>query len=350
MAQKSWPKSRTNVRFSGDFLKYVDSISPQILSVSRSTDIPAFYSDWLIERLHEGYSIWLNPMNQKPLVVNFENVKFIVFWTKNPVPLFKHLSRIDDMKINYYFQYSLNDYEKEGLEPHLPGLSERINSFKKLSQRIGKEKVIWRFDPLILSENISLDILIKKVKKVGNELHPYTEKLVISFIDITPYNAVRRNLDKCNYPTVREFKENEMRIFAEKLNHLNEDWGLKIATCGELIDLSEFGIEHNKCIDPELIKRICYSDLKFMKYLSDHPEKDKGQRANCGCIASKDIGMYNTCMHQCIYCYANRFISIVRKNYDNYLLSKNSPVLNGSSDWERQYLNEKSDQISLDKF
>jgi DNA repair photolyase len=349
MVKPGWPKSQTKIEI-GAITKNAPSISPFILSVSRSTDIPAFYSDWFIERLKEGYAVWLNPINRKPQIINFENVKFIVFWTKNDIPLRKHLKYIDDVNIRYYFQYSINDYEKEALEPNVPPLSVRINSFKELSSKIGKDKVIWRFDPLLLSKRITIDTLTSKIQKVGNLIHPFTEKLVISFIDIEPYRAVRRNLDNFHHKDVREFTQDEMLIFAEKLENINRCWGLQIATCGEMIDLSEFGIEHNRCIDPELMKRICNNDSDFRRYISEHSEKDKGQREVCGCMASKDIGMYNTCMHQCVYCYANHFSQTVINNYQKHLESKHSAIINGSCNWEEEFIETKSSQISLDKF
>jgi len=345
----TWTKSYTEIKL-GEKKKTAPSISPYIISVSRSTDIPAFYSDWFYERLREGYSVWLNPMNQKPQIVNFENVKFIVFWTKNERPLHKYLKKIDEKKIRYYFQYSINDYEKEGFEPNVPPLYDRISSFIELSNQIGRERVIWRFDPLVLSDRITINVLLEKIKKIGDLLHPFTEKLVISFIDIEPYRAVRRNLDNLNFFDVREFNEEEMRIFAEKLEEINENWGLKIATCGEIIDLSEFGIEHNKCIDPELIKRLCFDDFDFIKYVNNNAEKDKGQRDVCGCMASKDIGMYNTCMHQCVYCYANHFNQMVKNNYQKHLESDHSPTINGSRNWERILSEDKSNQKSLNSF
>ncbi|MCM2466016.1 DUF1848 domain-containing protein [Methanoculleus sp. CWC-02] len=325
-------------------------MSPPILSVSRSTDIPAFYSEWFIERLHKGYSVWLNPMNQKPQVINFENAKFIVFWTKNASSMLKHLSDIDNMDIRYYFQYAVNNYEREGFESNLPPLSERIASFIELSKVIGKEKVIWRFDPLILSNDITIDSLLENVKTVGDALHQYTEKLVISFVDINPYTRVRNNLNNANYEDVREFTENEMRMFSEKLAQMNEEWGLQISTCGEIIDLSDFDIMHNRCIDPELIRRICSDMPAFLTYINEHSNKDKGQRNSCGCIPSKDIGQYNTCMHQCTYCYANHFSKTVENNYQSHLKSIDSPTINGSNSWERYFLNEKTEQLSFDRF
>lgn len=348
MSNQTWSKGTVKIEYN-NLIKDVPCILPEILSVSRSTDIPAFYSDWFINRLDEGYSVWLNPMNQKPQIIKFDNVKFIVFWTKNSKPLHVFLKKIDDKGILYYFQYTLTNYDKYGLEPNLPLLSERIITFKELSKKIGKERVIWRFDPLLLSNTITIDTLIKNIEFVGYQIHEFTEKLVISFIDITPYKKVRTNLNNAGFSDIREFTHEEMKEFGYKLSQLNRKWGLKISTCGEIIDLDEYEIEHNKCIDSELIKRICSSNSGFVKFVTDNFQKDKGQRDCCGCISSKDIGMYNTCMHQCVYCYANHFQNAVCNNYNKHLKNNNSPVINGSDVWLQHFFKD-NDQKSLDFF
>ena len=138
-------------------------VSPVILSVSRSTDIPAFYAEWFMNRLREGYAVWYNPFNRQPMRVSFDRVKFIVFWSKNPAPLLPHLPELDRRGIRYYFQFTLNDYEKEGFEPNVPPLTQRIATFLQLSARLGKERVIWRFDPLILSPGTTPRQLLTRI-------------------------------------------------------------------------------------------------------------------------------------------------------------------------------------------
>lgn len=302
-------------------------IYPVIISASRRTDIPAFFSEWFIDKLKKGYLIWKNPFNQKNYVVSFKNTRLIVFWTKYAEPVIKYLNLIDEMGFNYYFTYTVNDYEDENLEPNVPSLEKRIKNFIELSKRIGKEKVIWRFDPLLLSDKITVDKLIKKIKKVGNEIFKYTEKLVISFADINVYKKVQKNLGKLN-DNYREFKENEMRTIAKNLSKLAQKWNIDVAICAEKINLSEYNIKHNRCIDPDLILKLFGNDLELMKYLgvSDNKTfklnfkklKDKGQRRECGCIKSKDIGYYNTCMHLCRYCYANFSDELVKINITRY--------------------------------
>lgn len=297
---------------------------PIIISASRSTDIPAFHSEWFMNRLRAGYVKWINPFNQQKMTVSFKNARLIVFWTKNPKPIIKHLKEIDQKNINYYFTYTLNDYEREGFEPNIPSFKDRIETFKELSKMIGKDKVIWRFDPIIKTNKMPIESILKKIKRVGDKIHKYTEKLVISFADINIYNKVQSNLAKRGIIS-SELTVAEIEKLAKGIQELNKDWGLVIATCAEKSDLKKYGIEHNKCVDDELMIRLFKGDKALMDYLGYEEDlfstkvvrkylKDKGQRKECGCIISKDIGQYNTCGHLCVYCYANHSEALVKNN------------------------------------
>ena len=309
---------------------------PVILSASRSTDISAFYSDWFLGRLRSGYSAWINPFNQEHYRISFEDVRMVVFWSKNPKPMLERLDEIEALGFKqYYFQFTLNDYVSEGLEPNVPSVAERIDTFRRLADRIGKERVIWRFDPLLLTDKITIDGLINRIGDIGFQLKDYTEKLVFSFIDISSYRKVQKNLAGFN---CREFIAEEQVKFAMNLAKLNEELGLELATCGELADLSAYGIKHNKCVDDELIMRLFHDDPKLMEYIGAEydmfegwsikkSKKDKGQRKACGCIVSKDIGMYNTCPHLCRYCYANSHDSLVMANWKSHCENSSSPMI-----------------------
>lgn len=322
----------------------VEASAPVIISASRSTDIPAFYAKWFINRIKAGYCVWYNPFNQKPMYVSFENTKVVVFWTKNPEPMIEFLPELDKRGIHYYFQVTLNDYEKEGFEPNVPSLQKRIDTFKRLSQLVGKEKVIWRFDPLVLSDNLSPRQLLTKIYHIGNAIKGYTDKLVFSFVDVKAYRKVQNNLvketpyfTKDNVETAEPQgdKRYELVEGLVKLREYwkSEGWNIQLATCAEEIDLEQYDIEHNKCIDGDLMECIFSDDKELLYYLKTGklPEKDlfgmlpeiplksknlkdKGQREICGCMESKDIGMYNTCRHFCVYCYANTSKEIVFKN------------------------------------
>lgn len=321
--------------------------APVIISASRSTDIPAFYAKWFINRLKAGYCVWYNPFNHKPLYVSFEKCRAVVFWTKNPKPLMPYLEELDNRGINYYFQFTLNDYVNEGFEPNVASVKSRLETFIQLSERIGKERVIWRFDPIIITPQLSPREILKKIWRLGDSLRGHTDKLVFSFVDVAAYRKVQNNLVKetlfFNKGNVlsAESSASQIQEIVEGLvkcrNRWKEEgWEVALATCAEKIDLDSYGIEHNRCIDGELMKRIFKNDIDLVYYINygklpDHnalfdtsgdevkplsPEKikDKGQRKECGCMISKDIGMYNTCLHNCVYCYANTSKELVSRN------------------------------------
>ena len=321
---------------------------PMIISASRSTDIPAFYADWFFHRLKVGYSAWTNPFNGVKNYVSYKNTHFIVFWSKNPHPLLKHLDYLRERNIGCYIQYTLNDYEEEGLERGVKSLAGRIDTFKQLVEKLGKGSVIWRFDPMILTDGISLNYLLEKVRNIGNQLHGYTEKFVFSYADIKTYKKVKHNLEVGGI-SYREWTETQMDEFASKIADLNreEGWNFQLATCGEKINISEYGIFHNRCIDGDLITRLAWRDKQLMDFIkvkimdvptpslfgeTELPEgaillpenhyfvsshkKDAGQRQFCECMASKDIGEYNTCPHLCEYCYANTTKQLALQNWE----------------------------------
>ena len=330
----AWDKIKVITQYG----EIVDAQSPIIISASRATDIPAFYSDWLVERIKAGYVKWRNPFNGVPLYVTFKNARLIVFWSKNPKPIIKHLDFIQEHIPNFYFQYTLNDYDNDSLELKVPKLQFRIDTFQELSEKIGKEKVIWRFDPLILTDKIGVDELLRKTEKIGDKLKGFTDKMVFSFADIALYKKVQSNLQK-NHIKYREFDEQTMNEYAAGLQELNKNWGFEIGTCAERIPLEKYEITHNKCVDDDLMIKLFSEDKVLMDFLGVkitppdifNPEptifksknnKDKGQRQFCGCSISKDIGEYNTCPHLCEYCYANTSKDTALKNWN---LHKQNP-------------------------
>lgn len=329
--------------------KEVEAAAPAIVSASRSTDIPAFYAKWFINRIKAGYCVWYNPFNQKPMYISFANTKVVVFWSKNPEPMIEYLPELDKRGIHYYFQITLNDYENEGFEPNVPSLQHRIEVFKRLSSMIGREKVIWRFDPLILTNQLTPRQLLTKIYHVGNQLKGYTDKLVFSFIDVKAYRKVQNNLIKEtpfftreNVETAEPDGDKRMELISGLVklrdHWRSEGWNLTLATCAEAIDLESYGIKYNRCIDSELMEALFSEDKELLYYLRTgtlppkngvifHDDiilplirknlKDKGQRKACGCMISKDIGMYNTCGHFCVYCYANTSRELVSRNMAN---------------------------------
>jgi DNA repair photolyase len=334
-----------NIKIIAENGEEVSAQAPVIISASRSTDIPAFYSDWFIERFKRGYLKWKNPFNGLYSYVAFKNTRLIVFWSKNPKAMIKHIDYFDDQNINYYFQYTLNDYDKEKLEANVPSVEKRIETFLELSEKIGKEKVIWRFDPYILTNSSGVQELLKRTEYIGDKLYGHTEKLVFSFADINSYRKVENNLNrqKVKYS---EFSVETMDELAQGLMQLNEKWNYEIGTCAEKIDLNKYGIVHNKCVDDDLMIKLFHDDHELMNVLGvkvNGPDlfnsdstikkgkslKDPGQRALCGCIISKDIGQYNTCPHGCVYCYANTSHGVATSNFNQHRKNLEGETITG---------------------
>lgn len=296
-----------------------------ILSVSRRTDIPAFYAEWFMERLRQKYVLVRNPFNTHSISripLSPENVDAIVFWTKNSKPIHRYLDEIDELGYKYYFQYTITPYKKD-MEENIQDKKEIVETFQTLSKKIGSEKVILRYDPVILSDNYTIDFHKKAFARLCDLLAPYTKKIVFSFLD--DYKKISKNIKQLN---IKEISAEEMCIMAEYFADTAKKYNLKIESCAEQIDLERFGINHGKCIDNELIEKITGYKLSVGR---------DNQRNACGCIKCIDIGEYNTCMHKCLYCYANINKEAAFKNYK--LHDKKSPLLIG-------YVDEIKDKIT----
>lgn len=331
--------------------------TPVIVSASRSTDIPAFYSDWFINRLEKGYVKWINPFNGVPLYVSLAEARLFVFWSKNPKPMLEclpgrnesPLDVLDARHTNYYFQFTLNDYDEERIEPRVPPVAERIETFRRLSERLGRDRVVWRFDPLVLTDKLDIRQLVEKVERLGDRIAPFTSRLVFSFIDVAAYRKVVANLSRCEL-NAREFRSDEMEAVASEIGRLVKDWGISAGTCAEIRDLAAYGIEHNRCVDDRLMVKCFSRDIELMKFIgaryvsgdmfadnevkkvdhwevSEKSKKDTGQRTACGCVMSKDIGMYNTCPHLCRYCYANTSDATVLANRAKHVRNPHGELL-----------------------
>lgn len=272
-----------------------------IISCSRRTDIPAFYSDWFFNRLREGYVCVRNPVNRRQIrriSLAPQDVDCFVFWTKNPAPMLDRLHLLNDY--TYYFQFTLTPYGKD-IEPHLPPRDETSDTFIRLSGMIGKQRMIWRYDPILISDQIKLDYHVDHFGQMADRLAGHTQKCVISFIDI--YRHIGSRLSGLS---VRAPEEADMRKLASAIARITGRLGIAVETCAEKIDLSDLGIKHGKCVDDHMISEMIGRKL--------NAAKDKYQRELCGCISSVDIGEYNTCGHLCKYCYANVSPKKIEKN------------------------------------
>jgi len=287
-----------------------------IISASRRTDIPAFYSQWFINRIKDGYVLVPNPFNPKMIsqvCLTPEVVDCIVFWTKNPYPMLDKLKELQDY--NYYFQYTLNPYGKD-LENNLPDLKRRIEIFKYLADLVGKEKVIWRYDPILTNEKYNVNFHIDAFAEIAYELRDYTERCMLGFID--HYSHIRKEVARFN---IKPLQKDEIEAMAVSFRNTAELCSFTLETCTIKVNLTHQGISAGMCIDKQLIERIVGYPISA--------KKDKNQRDICNCIESIDIGTYESCLNGCIYCYA------IKGNYNTAEFNarkhdKNSPMLIGN--------------------
>lgn len=289
-----------------------------ILSASRRTDIPNYYSEWFINRIKEGYLYVKNPMNAHQISrieLSPDVVDCIVFWTKNPINMF---DKLDDLKdYQYYFQITLTGYGRD-VEPGLPDKNKvLLPAFKELSEKIGKKRTIWRYDPILINNKYTKEYHYRAFGKIADELKDHTERVVISFVDL--YAKTQRNTAGLN---IESTGNDEMIEIAEKLANIAHEKGLRIESCAEAIDLESVGVAHGHCIDKQLIEELIGCPIKG--------SKDKNQRPECGCLESVEVGSYNTCKNGCRYCYAN--FNKERVISQSHLYDPNSPLLCGYVD------------------
>ncbi len=292
-----------------------------IISASRRTDIPAFYSEWFMNRIRAGYCTAVNPFNRKQVFyvsLRPEEVEVIVFWTKNPKPLLKHLKELDDRGYRYYFQYTLNDYP-DVIEPNLPDIKKKVETFKELADLIGPARVIWRYDPIILSNITGIDYHKGKIDYLARELEDSTHRLVLSIVDeYRKASCSFHHLERQGVIIHRQSTERDVDELINFIVGMADRRNMATFSCAEDLDLAPYGLMPGKCIDDSYIKKVFCINVRS--------EKDKSQRLACGCVRSKDIGAYDTCLHGCRYCYAGT-LSAAQKNRENHFMD--SPSIQG---------------------
>lgn len=273
-----------------------------IISASRRTDIPAFYGDWLMNRLREGYCLVPHPMNLQTISrvpLRVDDVDAIVFWTKYPKALFPHLPEIASRGYRFIFLYTVTPYAAP-LESRLPPLEDRVQMFRELGRKISAERVIWRYDPIILSNQTDETFHLENFAKLAALLEGFTRRVIVSFLDYYPF-VTRRLADLRKYDFkvlgADEIVPRALTL-AEGLRRIALQHGMDIQSCAEEQDLRKSGVSPGSCIDGLLLHRLFGGRFPV--------KKDPGQRKKCLCTISKDIGIYDTCGHQCTYCYATR--------------------------------------------
>lgn len=285
-----------------------------IVSVSRRMDIPAFYSEWFFNRINAGEVLIRNPFNRNQVsrvMLNRDSVDCFIFWTKNPKPMMDQLQLLAGY--HYYFQFTLNSYGAD-IETKVGNKTEIIETFRQLSMKVGKEKMIWRYDPILLNQVYTKEYHYKWFDVLAQKLGGCTDQCVISFVD--DYKESRKNAATLALETITE---RDMLEIGAELVKIAQKYHILIKSCGETSDLSVVGIQQGQCIDPYLISWITGKD--FTK------SKEDTMRGGCKCVKSIDIGEYNSCLHYCAYCYANYNSSTIEKNRSSHDVL--SPLLLG---------------------
>ena len=286
-----------------------------IISASRRTDIPALYPDWFINRLNSGYLYVNNPMNKiraTKVILSPETVECIAFWTKNPQPILEKLHLID--RYNYYFQFTITAYDSS-IEKNLPEKQALVETFIRLSDMIGPEKVIWRYDPVFFTEKFNPAKHLQTFEYLVKKLSGYTNTCMFSYL--TAYDKCKKNMQHLKYFVPETGQATD---FAQKLSAIALCGNIMLKSCSMSSEFHDAGITQGRCIDPELIEKISKQQISG--------RRDSSQRKNCLCAPSVDIGAYNTCTNGCIYCYANFNHTIAAENRRKH--DPGSELLRGS--------------------
>lgn len=283
-----------------------------ILHTGLRTDIPAFYSEWFVNRLAEGFVMVRNPYNPAQITkyrISPDVVDVISFCTKNPAPFLPHMDLLKEY--GQYWYVTMTPYGRE-IEPKVPDKETVMDSFKKVSEKVGVNAIGWRYDPIFISEKYTVQRHIEDFERMAWNLSGYTHTCVISFIDL--YQKVLRN-----FPEVREVKREERFALAREFVRIGKKYDIHIKSCAEGSELAEFGVDCGGCMTVDVYEKAIDCSLKV--------PKQKGARSECGCLLGCDIGAYNTCGHLCRYCYANYDAKTVLENMRKH--NPTSPLLLG---------------------
>jgi len=272
-----------------------------IVSVSRRTDIPALYGEWFLNRVREGCALVRNPMNRRQvgrIRLTPDAVEAFVFWTKNPQPFLPAVPLLE----NYpsYYQVTVTPYGRE-VERNVPDTLQVVASFIRLAGLIGRERMVWRYDPILMSDRYTAEFHRRAFRELAGRLHPYTGKVFISFLD--EYAKTKRNTKALG---VVQPGAAERRELAAGLAETAAEFGLRISACCEPEDYSGCGVPAGSCVDAQLLGRLLGRELSAAR--------DRNQRTGCLCYPSVDLGAYDTCTHQCLYCYASASFGVAERN------------------------------------
>ena len=283
-----------------------------IISASRRTDIPAFYAEWMVRRLREGYCTVANPFNRNQVTrisLKPEDVDAIVFWTRNPRPLMPYLDELDSRGYRYYFQFTILGYPRE-IDAKSPPAATAVETFCELAERLGPKRVIWRYDPIVFSGMTSPAFHEENFQRLAESLKGHTRRVVVSIVDM--YRKIEKRMKKLEgtEAAVRPCDAGDFGPLMRRLAELARENDMEIVSCAEEVDLRPFGILPGKCVDDRVIAEALGIECPGTK--------DPTQRKACGCVVSRDIGMYESCLFGCRYCYATKSFDQAKLNFDSH--------------------------------
>jgi hypothetical protein len=290
-------------------------MAKHIISASRRTDIPAYYSEWFMNRIRAGFCRVVNPLypQQKTHPVNLSSdaVEGIVFWTRNPLPLMRYLDELDNKGYHYYFLHTLIGYPKS-FDPGISGYEKAIGTFQALSSRLGPGRVRWRYDPIVFTQLTPPEWHQQRILEIAGSLQGFTEQMIFSFV--IDYSHARQRYQKLKDQGVCFMDVDDLRLRQEELvgwiGRTLPDFGITPCVCADQRDWSGRGIHKAQCVDGVLISGLNGQQQKY--------RKDPAQRVDCCCAASRDIGANNTCPAGCFYCYASKDDFLARKQYKDH--------------------------------
>ncbi len=284
-----------------------------VINVGARTDIVNYYSEWLINRIKDGYAYSRNPLfpnNVSRISLKPEDVDCLMFCSKNYKPMLKYMQEINN-KYKIICYYTITAYGKD-VEPYVPSIEDSIDTLIKLSKIVGKEKVLWRYDPILLTEKYTIEYHLKTFAYMAKKISPYVQRCIFSFVEIY------KKLDY-NMPEIIPFTTEDKITIVKKLGKIAKDNNLYIQTCGTDENYEKYNVHLSGCTTTKILEQA--NNVKYKNI------KANGMRKGCHCIPSRDIGAYDTCLSGCKYCYANKRPNIARENYKFH--DKKSPILIG---------------------
>ena len=277
------------------------------------TDIPAFYSKWLRNRVKEGFVLVRNPYDPQQVtkyLLTPDVVDIMAFCSKNPAPLVPYLEEFDAFRPFWFV--TITPYGPE-IEPNVPPAEEVIETFRKVSDHVGPDSISWRYDPIFISDDYTVEAHIEAFTRMAEMLRGYTGQVVISFIDL--YEKTKHN-----FPQARRVRQEERIAIGEAFAKAGKQNGMTVRSCVEGTDLATYGVDVSGCMTQQILEQSCGEFLHV-------PKSEAAARPECSCLLGRDIGAYNTCAHDCKYCYANYDKKLVRQNMRRH--DPDSPFLIG---------------------